>query len=117
MSGQEDVLSAAKRLIKSRMQQAICREKVKEAGEEDQIWGPMLNLANSFAEEASKDWQNYRKHHPFMVFTIMDAARQAQHSAGVPYREQCSEAWLKKVIASYLETFDPIELTTPMGDA
>jgi hypothetical protein len=114
-------IDAARRLIKSRMQQAICKAKVAELGEGDRIWGPMLNLADGFVEEAQEAWTEHLKatriYRHVCLPHILEAVTQASWEAGLPYREQCDAVWLQKVIGDFLATFDPMEMTGVAGVA
>jgi len=115
------IINAARRLIKSRMQLAICKKKTKELGESDRIWGPMVTLADGFLEEAQKDWDALLKvtRMPQDSFSsaIVEATAQASREAGFPYREQCDDVWTQRVIEKFLADFNPAELLQSIGQA
>jgi hypothetical protein len=121
MSDRNVTIDAARRLIKIRMQQAICREKLKELGGTDHIWEPMLMLADGFYDEALKDWNAHLKSVPMHMHVrlalIVEAISQATIEAGFPYKDHCDEAWIKRVIGNFLATFDPMEMLDGVGDA
>ena len=113
MSERNKTIDAARRLIKIRMQQAICRAKLKEEDVDEHIWKPMLELATGFYEEAEKDWLAVKAapmHMHVRLALVVEAMTQATAEAGFPYRGDCDDAWIKQVISDFLATFDPMEM-------
>lgn len=114
-------IDAARRLLKSRMQLAICNQKTLELGDSDRIWGPMKSLAEGFTEEAKTDWdalvKTLRMPRDAMTAAIVEATAQAAREAGFPYRAQCDPVWTQAVIEKFLAGFDPAELLPPVGQA
>jgi adenosine deaminase len=120
MSERNKTIDAARRLIKIRMQQAICRAKLKEKGSNKRIWKPMLELANGFYDESVKDWEAVKAtpmHMHVRLALVVEAMTQATAEAGFPYRGHCDEAWIKQVISDFLATFDPMEMVGGVGKA
>jgi hypothetical protein len=113
------VVDAARRLLKSQMQLAICKAKAAELGPSDRIWGPMLTLTTDFLEEAHKNWSTCLKsvHLPqeVLLLAIIEALNQASQEAGLPYQAQCNPMWTQKVIRTFLATFDPADLLQAPG--
>ena len=108
---------AARRLIRSRLQNAFCKAMLSKTGQQD-IWGPLESISAGIVENAGSAWYKEARsmtEEEIRLAVLLAVAEEPKSFTepydSVPNKEEVGE----QVVTEFLQTFDPDEMQPKRG--
>lgn len=102
---------AARRLIRSRLQNAFCKAMLSKTGNQD-FWGPLESISAGIVENAGTAWHKAARSmtEEEIRLAVLLAVAEAPKSFTEPYDSVLDKEVEGQVVSEFLQNFDPDEM-------
>jgi hypothetical protein len=113
-----DTIEAARRFIRSRLQNAFCKAMLKKTGNQD-FWGPLESISSGIVENAGDTWHKAAKGIAVedIRLAVLLAVAEAPKDFTDPYNSVLDKEVEEQVVSDFLQSFDPDEMQPSRGSS